>query len=334
VASVGFFYMGKAIQCFLVTLRLVDEIMAQVSVLMSTYNENPSFLDKSINSILGQSYTDFEFIIIDDGSTDLGTLDKLAEICSSDRRIVLKHCEHKGLTKSLNIGLGTARGEYIARQDSDDWSHPDRLKLQVDYLNSHQNYVLLGCNFFICNRSGDSVRTAYRNYDKIEIPKAMQKNNVLCHGSVMFKKDAATSLGGYREFLLASQDYDLFLRMAEKYPVAVLKDTLYYHRRGGGTISAEKAEIQAESKWIIRRMAKLRRRGLPEDLNVILQNAKTGSARRNILTEAFNCLRAYYSSAGDTSTALKLSLQTWLRNPYSFNAFFGILKSLLQRNSR
>jgi glycosyltransferase involved in cell wall biosynthesis len=305
-------------------------IIAPISVLMSTYNENPDYLVKAINSILIQSYSDYEFIIIDDGSTNSRTLDILNEICSTDKRIVLKRCPHNGLTKSLNTGLEIAKGEYIVRQDSDDWSHPERLQLQALYMKSHPKCVLLGCNFFICNRAGASVRVAYKDFDKVKIPQTMKKDNIFCHGSVMFRREIALSLGGYREFLFAAQDYDLFLRMTEKYPVAVLDKALYYHRRGEGTISSQKAETQAQSKWIIRRMAKLRDRGVPEDTNAIIQNSKSPNARREILIEAFNCLRAYYSSIGEASSALKLSLGMFFRMPISFTAIFGILKSLIQ----
>ena len=115
-----------------------------ISVVMSVYN-GEKYLKRSIDSILNQTFKDFEFIIINDGSTD-----KSLEIIKSydDDRIVLIDQENKGLTKSLNIGIKTASGKYIARQDADDVSLPDRLKKQVDFLEVREDVVLLGCRAY------------------------------------------------------------------------------------------------------------------------------------------------------------------------------------------
>ena len=113
-----------------------------VSVIMSNYNTDIKQLDTAVNSILNQTFSDFEFIIVDDCSTD-DSLEYLRKL--DDKRIVLLENEtNMGLTKSLNIALENARGKYIVRMDSDDISLPNRIERQVEFMQSHQNVIAAG----------------------------------------------------------------------------------------------------------------------------------------------------------------------------------------------
>ena len=115
-----------------------------ISVIMSVYNTNKSFLAEAIESILNQTYPNFEFIIIDDNSTD-GSLSIIEQYMSKDDRIVLiKNKTNIGLTKSLNKGLKLAKGQYIARMDADDVSLPDRFKQQIEYMENNSHVTVIG----------------------------------------------------------------------------------------------------------------------------------------------------------------------------------------------
>ncbi len=116
----------------------------KLSVIMPVYN-GQDFVSKAIESILGQTFSDFEFIIINDGSTDR-TLKILESYQKKDKRIVLLNQENKGIAKSLNRGIAKAKGDYIARQDADDISFPDRLRNQVEFLDNNKDVGFLGCS--------------------------------------------------------------------------------------------------------------------------------------------------------------------------------------------
>ena len=112
-----------------------------ISVIMPVYNSE-AYIESSVESILNQSYTNFEFIIIDDASTDK-TYDRLLKLIKIDKRIVLvKNKRNEGVTKSLNKALKIAKGKYIIRMDADDWSYPNRFKLQVDLMENNPDVVL------------------------------------------------------------------------------------------------------------------------------------------------------------------------------------------------
>ncbi len=133
-----------------------SEKVPRVSVLMSVYN-GERFLRDSVESILGQTFTDFEFLILDDGSTD-STCEILEEYANKDARIVLvRNDRNLGLTRSLNKGLRLVRGEYLARQDADDISLPKRLEMQVKFLDAHPEVGVVGSALEIIDENGNTI---------------------------------------------------------------------------------------------------------------------------------------------------------------------------------
>ena len=189
---------------------------------MSVHN-GEKYLREAIESILNQTFTDFEFIIVNDGSTD----DSLEIIQSyNDERIkIINNEKNIGLTKSLNKALKAARGEYIARQDADDISLPNRFEEQVKYFEEHPETALLGTNNYFIDEKGKIVGK------RIVLAKPGIKDlfeeNHFNHGSTMFKKEVIDKLGGYNELIKYSQDYELWLRIAEYYEVRNLIQILY-----------------------------------------------------------------------------------------------------------
>ena len=183
----------------------------KISILMSVYN-GEAFLRKAVESMLAQTFTDFEFIIINDGSAD-----KTQEIIESynDPRIVYISHDNIGLTLSLNKGINLSRGQYIARMDSDDISHPERLEQQVDWLDSHTDYCAVASKVSCIDVNGnqtDDWSSDQATTTSEEIRKKLPRINCIVHPSIMFRSEVIKKYL-YNPLQRHSQDYDLYLRL-------------------------------------------------------------------------------------------------------------------------
>lgn len=205
-----------------------------ISVVMSVYN-GEKYLRESIESILNQTYRNFEFIIINDGSTD-----STREIVLSydDPRICLiDNKENIGLTKSLNKGLRIARGGYIARMDADDISMPNRFESQIDFLNHHREYAVVGTLLKVINENSKVIFTIEKPIQHTDIRDFLNRDNCIGHGSAMIRKTCLQSVGFYDESIEKSQDYDLWLRISQNYKLANIPQYLYMWRNHKENIS-------------------------------------------------------------------------------------------------
>lgn len=183
-----------------------------ISVIMSVYN-GERFLREAVESIINQTYDNFEFLIIDDCSTD-NSYSILTEISASDGRLKILHNEkNMGLTACLNILLKKAAGELIARMDCDDVSFSERFEKQAACFESG-DYDIVGCCCFETDESGNFTGERIYPSEDIDIKRSIIFYNPICHSSVMFKKSAAVECGGYDEKYATSQDYDLWYRAA------------------------------------------------------------------------------------------------------------------------
>lgn len=202
--------------------------MARVSIVSGAYNIADNFAyKKAISSILSQSFADFEWIICDDGSTD-NTWEILCECAKNDPRIkLIQNEKNMGLAYSLNRCIEIATGEYIARQDLDDYSDVDRLKKQVKYLDKHPEIALLGTQAYLFDANGI--------WGKEHFPTVVNKKDFLFtspyqHGAMLMRKDALLEVGSYRvcKATRRCEDYDLFMTMHTKFQGANLDEFLYY----------------------------------------------------------------------------------------------------------
>ncbi len=200
----------------------------KVSVLLSVYNDE-KYIGEAVDSILSQTLKDFELLIIDDSSTD-----KTRDIISAykDPRIrLVKTKNNIGITKSLNKGLGIARGKYIARLDSDDISCPDRLEKQLICIESNKNYAMVGSRTEVIDESGKHIQ--YWNQE--EIPElifyTLSYRNCLTSSSVMFDKEIVISLGGYDESCDRAEDFDLWYKISRKYKIYTIPEYLVKWRK-------------------------------------------------------------------------------------------------------
>jgi len=221
----------------------------KISVVMSVYN-GEKHLRESIESILNQTSTDFEFIIVNDGSTDASP--QIIKSYDDARTRIINNKKNIGLTKSLNKAIKEARGEYIARQDADDISLPNRLELQLEFLEKHPEVALLGTGIYVINENGDEIEKRIMHPNP---KKSLLKGNRFIHGSVMFRKSVIDELGAYNETLKYSQDYELWLRMSKKYNVRNLTAPLYKLRMHRGSILSKKVEEQQMYAVLARKLA-------------------------------------------------------------------------------
>ena len=209
---------------------------ARASVLMSVYN-GEQYLAEAINSILDQTFTDFEFVIINDGSTD-STDDILRSY--KDPRIRVFEQSNIGLARSLNRGVSLARGEYIARMDHDDLSMPERLAKQVDFLDTHPEVGIVGAAcLFRDEIKGVEWKPPVHTLDE-ELRRNLIKGNPFIHTSVMMRKSLLEMVGGYDESYPFAQDYALWVQLATHTKMANLPDVLVVHREHWKTVSMAK----------------------------------------------------------------------------------------------
>jgi glycosyltransferase involved in cell wall biosynthesis len=195
------------------------------------------FLTPAIESILAQEFSDFEFILIDDGSTD-DTLAMIKDYAANDKRIVVIEKENTGLTDSLNAGLIIAKGEWIARLDSDDIALPNRLAVQISSVYNNPNLVVLGTGCFEINENGIKTQKYLFSTHHHKLVKSIRSlGSVFPHSSAMFRRDPAVKLGGYNKRMLYSQDCDMWLRLSEIGQLSCCKSPLVLIRKHAAQIS-------------------------------------------------------------------------------------------------
>lgn len=211
----------------------------KVSVLLSVYNSE-NYIRESIDSILTQTFENFELIIINDGSTD-SSLDIIKSY--KDSRIKLyNNAENVGLTKSLNYGLSVAKGEFIARQDADDISHPMRFEKQIKYLTLNKEIVVLGTQAKIIDSKGKLKRNPvgwFKPLNHAEIKWVCMFDSPFIHPSVMMRrKIILDDYNGYNNNFRTSQDYELWSRIVYEKKCANLEDQLLSFRFTSESVSS------------------------------------------------------------------------------------------------
>jgi hypothetical protein len=199
-----------------------------ITVLLPVYN-GAADIEKAVSSILEQTYTDYEFLIINDGSKD-----KSAEILDrlNDPRITVIHQQNMGLAATLNKGIELAKGRYIARQDQDDLSHPQRLEKQLAYMEAHPECGLLGTAAEIWVGDMPTERTHDHPIEHGVLCFDLLFNNPFVHSSVLLRRESVLKIGGYSTDPARQppEDYELWSRMARNFRVANLLERLLVYR--------------------------------------------------------------------------------------------------------
>ena len=211
-----------------------------ITVLMSVYN-GERWLAESIQSVLNQTFSDFEFIVVDDGSSDQ-TLDILEQFSRSDSRVRILTKVNSGLADSLNYGIAHSRGAWIARIDADDISEPRRLEKQVALTQSDSSLVLVGAGLVIIDEFGQMHRRHCYPVSHCSLVRRLARHGAFFpHSSAFFKKNALGQQQTYRVRIRRSQDRDLWLRLAEVGKITCVNEPLVRIRKHSGQVSHEES---------------------------------------------------------------------------------------------
>ncbi len=205
-----------------------------VSVIMATYNR-AAMLPRAIESVLNQTMSDLEFIVVDDGSTD-DTMSVLAKYQRQDGRIAVLQQPNSGLSAARNLGIQRAKGKYVAILDDDDYCHMDKMKVQVDFLETHKELQACVCLWeYVSEERGHfgqkffDYLDIFRPHDRAE---EVSPPPIILDTSTTITRAVLIELKGYRTFFPCAIDYDLTLRFQERFRAKLLKQCLYY--RDGG----------------------------------------------------------------------------------------------------
>lgn len=232
----------------------------RISVVMPVFNGG-CYLAAAVASILKQSFSDFELIVIDDGSTDQSA-SLLSGFARSDGRIRVIGQANAGIVASLNRALDLARGEYVARMDADDVALPSRFGLQVAFLDIHPDVAVVGSAISLIDEEGNAIRDVDYPLTPMAVSEFLiQIGCALAHPAVMMRRADVVAVGGYRGAYRHAEDYDLWLRISETRALANLPDRLLLYRQHPLKASARFAAEQILTTKVAQLAAQARRAG-------------------------------------------------------------------------
>lgn len=217
----------------------------QISVLMPVYNSE-RFLSDAVQSILDQTFADFEFLIIDDGSTD-DSRRILQDFAARDSRIRLICRGNTGYVVALNEMLGLARGEFLARMDADDVSYPHRFKVQVAFLREHGDVACVGAYVDFIDSESRFLRVESTAHENEDIQSRLLRGECpICHPAVMMRAESVRRVDGYRAEFQPAEDRDLWLRLGEVSELRNVPRRLLRYRLHSGSVSERHRQQQIE----------------------------------------------------------------------------------------
>lgn len=211
----------------------------RISVVLPTLNE-VEYVGTAIQSVLSQTFADFELIIVDGGSTD-GTLDVIESFDDDRINLIVRDETPNNLSKAINMGIENAVGEYIARHDADDWSHETRFDRQVDYLDTNPGVGLVGTAAHLVDEDGESLNQTWAVLESPTLVDFFENIRVII-GSCMFRREVYDTVGGMRSVFRVAEDYDFLLRVLEEYPIRNIPDPLYVSRKNATSWYAQNIE--------------------------------------------------------------------------------------------
>lgn len=237
-----------------------------LSVLIGCWNNAPTIV-RAIHSILTQTHHDLELIVVDDGSTD-NTASLVEEVAANDDRVRHLRLPHVGIALSLNAGLHASRGEYVAFQDADDWSLPNRLQRQLEIMHARRDVAVVGCKMEEVDQNGRQLqpRTKFAPGD---VNPVLLRFNPIPNSCAMVRRSPTLALGGFNPRYRYAMDYDLWLRLAEGGVVTTIDETLAVRMMSGQNVAARNERAQTAEAIRIRASA-IRRRRSPRALTSLL----------------------------------------------------------------
>ncbi len=234
-----------------------------VSVVMPVHN-GERFLGEAIESVLAQTLSDFELVVVDDGSTDASAA-ILADYARADERLVAGRTDHVGQADARNAAVGMARAELIAFLDADDVAYPDRLERHRAYFSGHETVALVGGALTFIDETGRAFAEDVRYpVTDAEVREAFSHTTPVLNSAATIRRSVFDELGGYRRLFADSEDLDLWLRVAERHEIVNLPETVVRYRIHRGQASALRLEQQSMTALAARLSARARAEGLPD----------------------------------------------------------------------
>ena len=310
--------------------------MVKVSIVMAVYNDE-SNIESSIDSILNQTYQDWELIIVNDGCTDKTPL-LLDKVAQKDDRIKILEQKNMGLTHALIRGCQEAKGEYIARQDSGDISFPTRLTQQVKVLDQDINVSLVSSfTKFVAPQKEilQIAEVASLRFRKTNDPFAIDNFQMPTHhGNTMFRHRDYQKVGGYRDNFYYAQDRDLWIRLIEIGDHLIIPEILYQAQFYANSISGQHSQEQRQLKQLIDLITIERRKGnnqleLLKKASLIRKKPESKITKNNRLAEGYYFLGSCLMAKNDSHARYYLFKAIRL-NPFYLKAYAKIIMALLQ----
>lgn len=243
----------------------------QISVLMPVYNAGP-YLIPAVESILSQTHRRFEFVLVNDGSTD-GSGDVLARYAASDPRVrLLSNDRNSGIVTTLNRGLQACSGDYIVRMDADDIALPDRIEKQLAFVENDPSICLAGAALTYMDAAGNDLGVTRRS----AIPASWLQQNTILHPTVILKRDTLIRNGlRYQEKYRYAEDYYLWIQMSQVGRIAVMNDVVLKYRLSAGAsrVRQLKGMLRATLRTQRDAMMILGLKPTPSDLARVLEEA-------------------------------------------------------------
>jgi len=249
--------------------------------IVTATRDRPAELSEALRSALGQEVGDFEHIVVDDGSEGRAAEDVVARL--QDPRVrVIRLESPRGPAGARNAALEQARGKYIAILDDDDLMLPGRLQRSAEHLEHNAGCVLVAGAFLAIDAAGAVQATVRPPTGESRIRSILPHHNPFCHSTCTMRTNVLQDIGGYREGLRFSHDYDMVLRMAERGGISMLEEPLGLYRFHVKNISTKRASLQGAFAGIARECAQRRARGEPEELEeqVAHMSVQKGGAKR------------------------------------------------------
>ena len=264
--------------------------MTEVTVIIPTFNRAIPVC-RAVSSVLDQTFTDFEVIVIDDASTD-DTIERLNDF--GDRIQVIRHAENKGVSAARNSGIRKAEGRYIALLDSDDYWIPEKLQVQIDFFKKQPDALICQARE-LWVKNGKRVNPAKKHLKPsgdIFIPSL--KLCLVSPSAVMFKKSLLDEVGMFDEDLPVCEDYDLWLRIAYKYPVYLIEQDLLV--KEGGAPDQLSSSMPGMDRFRIKAMIKIYNKGV---LNEIQAKALIRELEKKCLVYGKGCIKRGKTEEGE-----------------------------------
>lgn len=289
--------------------------MCLLSVVMPVYNGG-SFLSDTMQSILTQTLTDFELIVIDDGSTDT-SLQLLQACAAKDGRIRLISRENRGLVPSLNEACEMAAAPYIVRMDADDIAHPQRFEKQYAFMEANPDLLGAGCQVLLIDVDGAPIKAmgTLTRHEAIDADHMVGLGGAIIHPSAIIRREALERIGYYSNDYPCAEDLDLWLRIAEIGRIANMEDVLLSYRQHPGSIGASSRERQYQSARAAVEAACRRR-------NLVFDESRFAPAKTNpSMPELYRKWGWWALQAGYRSTTLKYARLSVLTAPFNIAAW-------------